>query len=394
MSLKISKKIHQAISSSIYLPKESKLKRLPRAPSRPRNKNFWKGFEDKALIYDIFWHQDEQQILLVCPPPMNLLEHWQQAKFKALPSNEILDSEQFILRSTMTIALKNAPKNTKQIEIDFADNIFIVNIQPNMSEQFEDSRLLFTMNKDNPLSWIKEWATYYQTMHNANAILFFDNGSSIYELSEIEQTLASVKGIENICVIAINHKYGPHDKAVFFYRFWANFLQLSSFSIMFRRFGAKADAILNADIDEFVDPIENSNVFNEAKKSKDGLFLLNGIWVEGITEPEVKQDLPLHDAYRHVRKDFRSKLNANKWSLDPSRDWLKNLNIHPAVHKIRNAPKTISKTAPKGLFWHFKGINTNWKVNRTKADKLAFMLYKPTQLKTLFDKFLVSKSAK
>jgi len=294
----------------------------------------------------------------------------------------------------MTIALKNAPKNTKQIEMNFAGNIFIVNVQPNMSEQFKDTRLLFTMNKDNPLAWIKEWATYYQKMHNANAILFFDNGSSIYELSEIEQTLASVKGIDNICVIAINHKYGPHDKAVIMYRFWANFLQLSSFSIMFRRFGAKAYAILNADIDEFVDPIDNSDVFEEAKKAKDGLFLLNGIWVEGITEPEVKQDLPPHDVYRHVRKDFRSKLNANKWSLDPSRDWLENLNIHPAVHKIRNAPKQISKAAPKGLFWHFKGINTNWKVNRSKADKLTFMLYKPKQLKTLFDKFLASKNAK
>ncbi len=384
--------LFKANHSSIALASDSELIRLPRAAERKRGQKFYDNFDAHTLVYDVFFHQNDEQVLLVCPPPVNLENTWREASFYALPSKEKLQADFFILRSTMTIALNDVPIDTKEIEINFNEKAYIAKVQPNLAEKFNSSRLMFTMNKNNPLAWIKEWACYHQVMHNVDSIILFDNGSSDYSLNDIEKTLASVKGIKNILVSSLPHKYGPHDTKVIMYRFWANFLQLSSFSILFRRFGGKSFGILNCDIDELVAPIENSDVFAKAKKSKDGLFILKGRWVEGVIQSDIKREDASHNDFRLVRRDFRSWLNANKWSLDPSRRWLDNLSIHPAVHRIRNAPKEISKHAPKGLFWHFKGINTNWKENRTNKNRFNFLLFEAKDLKQLFEKFNVKRA--
>jgi hypothetical protein len=376
--------IIRAQHSPLSLAQSSKLIRLPRAPKRKRSKKFWDNFDSHTLVYDVFWLQENKQVLLVCPPALNLEANWHEASFHALPSNKKLRADFHILRSTMSIALNDVPKDSEEIKVVFNGITYVAKIQQNLADKFAGTRLMFTMSKDNPLSWIREWAQFHQIMHNVDSIIFFDNSSTIYQLEDIEKTLASVKGIKNILVMSLSHKYGPHDRSVIMYRFWANFLQLSSFSIMFRRFAGKAFGILNCDIDELVVPMKE-NIFDIAKQSEDGLLILKGRWVEGVLEKQVTHDRALHKNFAHVRRDFTSLLNAKKWVLDPHRKWLKNLDIHPAVHKIRNAPKHIMKQATKGNFWHFKGINTNWKEQRNKRrNKIFLMQYRSKQLEIMF----------
>ena len=372
--------------SAVFLESTSELKRLPLAPGRKRGKSFWEQFEDRGLVYDVFWYGDKNRVLMVCPPPVNLEPHWQKAVFRALPSGEEVRATRHVLRSTMTIVLDDVPVGSEKIEIGFAGSKFVAPIQPDLTEIFADSKLLFTMNKDNPLVWIKEWARYHQLVHGADAIVIFDNGSREYSLSDIENTLAAVQGIKTILVVSMPHKYGPHDTGVVFHRFWANFLQISSFSILFRRFAGRAFAVLNVDIDEFVDPVEGGNVFDMACKSRDGLFVLEGIWVEDIRKyEEVEGRLPLHTDFLYVLRDFRKKLNAMKWALDPKRDWFADIGVHPGVHRIRNVSRVYAKRAPRGVFWHFKGINTNWKHDRSRGGKFSRFLHrKSDQLALMF----------
>jgi hypothetical protein len=58
--------------SAAFLPEQSPLRRRPRAPARHRPEAFEREFEDRALVYDAFWHVDGRRILLVGPPPLNL----------------------------------------------------------------------------------------------------------------------------------------------------------------------------------------------------------------------------------------------------------------------------------------------------------------------------------
>ncbi len=364
------------------------MRRLPRAPNRKRPQKFWDGFEDRALIYDCFWHEDESRILLVCPPPGNLEPHWQEAKFIALPSRTPLEAAFHDVRSTMTVSLTGAPEDTGKILMEFAGEEFIFDVQPNLSGLFENARVLFTMSQNNPLAWIAEWARFHQVMHGADAVILFDNGSSAYAPEQLEQTLAKVPGIKKVLVISWPYKYGPHDPGVIFHRFWANFLQVSSFTVVLRRLAGRAYGLLNVDIDELAGPVAGTDVFELARQSPDGLYRMLGNWVESIIEPGVNDELPLHSAYRYMRRDIRHRLNAKKWSLDPTRQWLQDLDVHPSVHRVMNMPKEMARRAPRGLFWHFKGINTNWKQKRRRSDlSSAFIHRRPARLDAMFRQY-------
>lgn len=385
----MSAKILKAVPSSVFLPDQGELRRLPRAPKRHRPQKFWDGFEDRALVYDVFWHLDGSQVLLVCPPPMNLEEHWLKASFKAMPSGKVIQPKIHNIRSSMTIALQDVALGQTHIEITFAGQKFMAEIMPNLADEFDGSCVMFTMSQNNPLSWIAEWARYHQSMHGVDAIIFFDNGSSVYKPEDIEKTLAEVPGIKKVLVMSIPYRYGPHDPGVIFHRFWANFLQVSTFSMVLRRFAGKAFGLLNVDIDELAAPVSGGDVFKMAHESIDGLYRMRGNWVESVVESGVTDPMPSHPAFRMVRKDFRHKLNAKKWALDPSRNWLADLDMHPSVHRIMNMPKPMHKRAPMGLFWHFKGINTNWKEKRNRSNRLNSLTHhRPAELQNMFAKFL------
>ena len=376
--------------SSICLPRDSKTVRLPRAPKRKRSADFYDAFDAHTLVYDVFWHVDGNRVLLICPPPLNLEFAWRAADFVALPSGQKLAANFVILRSTMTISLENVPKDTKKIELVFDGKAYTARVRENLSHELENSRLMFTMNRNNPLEWIREWALFHRVMHGVDSILVFDNGSTEYTLQDMEQTLGSVDGIKNIIVSSLPQKYGPHDPGVLFYRFWANFLQLSSISIMFRRFGSRAFGILNCDIDELVAPLSTGDIFSVANESRDGLFMLRGIWVESTiaSSKAPSAPLPIHTNFTHVLRDFRKRLNADKWVIEPKRDWLQAQNAHPAVHRIRNVAKKYARRAPHGVFFHFKGINTNWKENRSNLRKnVPLTQYQPAELKKMFSDY-------
>ena len=59
-------------NSPAFLAADGPLRRLPRSPRKARPQEFLDRFEDRALVYDCFWHADGERVLLVGPPPMNL----------------------------------------------------------------------------------------------------------------------------------------------------------------------------------------------------------------------------------------------------------------------------------------------------------------------------------
>jgi hypothetical protein len=53
-----------------------------------------------------------------------------------------------------------------------------------------------------------------------------------------------------------------------------------------------------------------------------------------------------------------------KWALDPSRRWVRKLSVHPYWHWIEGRPIFAKSMPEDALYWHFRGINTNWKQQR------------------------------
>jgi hypothetical protein len=357
--------------SAAFLPEDGTLRRLPRAPHKPRPPAFLERFEDRALVYDAFWHHDGSRILLVGPPPMNFMAQFRAARFTARPARVPLKATFHPSLSTMVTALDGAPAGTTEISMSIAGHDFTLPVQPSHATDFAGRRVLFTMSKDNDLAWIREWAAWHATFHGTDAIVFFDNGSTRYGTGEIEETLLAVPGIERVAVQAWPYRYGMTDPALLKDPFYILFLQVSSMSVALRRFAPTAYAVLNCDIDELVRAPEGQNIYELAKASPKGLVVMRGRYVEPLPDPAAPATGLTH---RHFSRSFsdarRAASRPKKWALDPQRDWVASLDVHPYMHWIQGRP-WFAKSTPRSVFYrHFRGINTNWKDSRTDGAHL------------------------
>ncbi|WP_196259824.1 hypothetical protein [Pelagibacterium limicola] len=275
--------------------------------------------------------------------------------------------------------MSGAPAGTQSLEFTIAGQRHVLTVQPNHCDVFAGRRLLFTMNKDNDLGWISTWARWYAAMHGTNAIVIFDNGSTVYDTQALEDLISEIDGIDLVCVVSWPYRYGPHDPAVVFHRYWANFLQVSSYTMLFRRLARRAAAIVNCDIDELIGNEGGASAYDRALSSPNGLVTCKGTWVECVVGATEDGDTG-HLAYRYRDKNALKAVCASKWALDPSRDWCADMQVMPSVHRLYGIPKSWGRRAPKLPFWHFKAINTNWKSSRRRTELLD-----PTRHRRLVD---------
>jgi len=358
----------RADHSPAFLAPEGTLRRLPRRPGLRRPPEFFAQFEDRALAYDCFRHADGARILLVGPPPMNLMPAWRAATYAALPSGTRLAPVFHVSLSTMITELSGAPPGTTAVRLTVAEQSFELAVQPNHAADFAGRKVLFTMSKDNDLAWIAEWARWHQRLHGTDAVVLFDNGSSRYGTGEIENTLLGVPGIDKVVVLRWPYAYGMTDPALRVNPFYILFLQVSSMSVALRRFAPAAAGLLNCDIDELVSTPSGTTIYELCERSRQGLVAMRGRFMEAEADAGVAAGQRTHRHYTSYLADpKRAASRPSKWILDPRRPWVRSLAVHPYMHWIERRP-WFAKTMPTDVFYrHFRGINTNWKQPRTQA---------------------------
>lgn len=365
-----------AHSSAAPLPPG--VRRTPRVPQRKRPQAFLDAFDATSMVYDCFWHADGTRVLLVCAAPVNLIAGYALATFKA--SGVTLRQKFHTSLSVMIIELPGVPTGSMAITMTFGRETVELPIRANQSAELAGSKILFGMNKNNDLAWIREWASFHQRLHGTDTVILYDNGSTAYTVDEVADTLRAVPGLAHVAVPVWPQPFGRTDPAVRLNPYWAHFPQIASMSAVLRRYGAKAAGILNADIDELVEAPGGRSIYDIATSLKHGLAVFRGRWVEAVplTEPAID-----HRGYGLVHTDpKRARSRPNKWALDPRRPWVANLNVHPYWHWIAGRPM-FSKVNPDGaLYWHFRGINTNWK--RTPETIAREHLTADTELATVF----------
>lgn len=353
-----------AAHSSAFLAADRPLKRDIRSPERPRPPEFLARYEAKALVYDCFWHADGRRILLVGPPPMNLKGVLKAARYVALPSGTPLNFAYHPSLSTMITELTGAPVGTTAVRMTVDDQVFELVVQPNHADRFAGSRMLFAMSRNNDLAWIREWATWHARLHGTNAIVFFDNGSTQYQPGEIEEALLGIDQLDHVTVHSMPYAFGMTDPALAVNPYWSHFLQISSMSVVLRRYGAKAFGLLNCDPDELAATHSGRPIYDLLAEARRGLVVFRGIWIEAVGEPGAPPPARHRDFVRRLTDEKAAASRPGKWVIDPGRDWFERLNAHPYWHWIAGRP-WFGKSMPKDAFYrHFKGINTNWKEGR------------------------------
>lgn len=141
-------------------------------------------------------------------------------------------------------------------------------------DDLKDANVLVTINKNNELIWIKDWAVHYVKNHNVDTIVLFDNGSDKYSMTEVLNTLSQVEGLKNAFVISSPFMYGIPGAT--------NWYENAMRNIAHYRFAAKANLVLIMDIDELLVSNTGNSLIDEMHKDNEGYVRFPSWFVENI----------------------------------------------------------------------------------------------------------------
>ncbi|UKH23260.1 MULTISPECIES: hypothetical protein [Actinobacillus] len=342
--------------SKIELTEKNTL-RVPPRKEEDQQPNYKELFDYHTLFSDAFF--SEENIELVGPPLLNL--------HNILLSGEIYIDEKNVTKEAIIqsehrkcrVLLPKIP-GAKKVIIKFEDVLFEQEIQPDESDFFANHNVLVTQQKDNPLEWIGYWIAHHIKHHKINAVLIYDNDSSLYDINQLKTFLSSIKGLEKICVVPWSIPYGVTggDKQI-----WdSDFGQYQSWEHALKRFVYSANCVVIGDVDELV-------------IHKDGLSLPDIL--DSIDEPVITYkrrqiievasteftNLPRMHNHTHLYEKERI-LYAPKYAFKPKKLSKK---VHLLVHKVEGDK---SKFSEELLGRHFGILRLHWRVGNFEPIEL------------------------
>ena len=335
---------------------------MPR-PANLRQPDYEDKFDFLTIFYDCFESVNSRWSIFLGPPFLNL----EPTVLTALPNA-------FGCRSSSDVLLRHARPcaqlwlRTVQSRADLPLRVFRqseITIQPNHCDLFRDRNVLLTKSKDNDLRWIHDWVHFFARKHGSDAVLFYDNASTKYEISEIYETISSIPGVEVVVVVEWPYKFGPVGSESFNgpqgLPWNSTYSQLGILEHARHRFLALADTVVNADVDELVLTKNSVSIFELVRRSLTGYLEYSGHWIESVTETTNKEHRHFDFVYRSATP---AELAKPKWTIAPRRSppqsqWL--------VHQVSGMqPDALSQAVS---YRHFRAISTGWKYPRDKLDR-------------------------
>jgi hypothetical protein len=344
---------------------------MPRPPHL-RQPDYEENFDFMTVFYDCFRSVDASWCVLIGPPLINL----EPVVIPALP-------KLFRCQSTLDVRLiSHVPGKsgrnpstqlwlrTTQSRVALLSDAFRqseIAVQPNHCDLFMDRKVLLTQSKNNELYWIGDWVRFFARSHGCDAVLFYDNGSTKYELSEIYETISSTPGIKVAVVVRWPYRRGPGGSEMRGLGGservdgpptpWdSTYSQPGILEHARYRFLARAQAVVNADVDELVLTKDKVSLFELLSGSSTGYLRYPGYWIEGATTSAGRY--PRHSDFCYRSTNVVE--SPPKWTVAPGRcspraTWL--------PHRITGMDCDALSSLVS--FRHFRAIGTDWKYKRT-----------------------------
>lgn len=328
--------------------------RLPYRNPAMRPRNFEDRYDAETVFFDVFWDSDYRGVVIVAAPMLGLSEDL-PFTLRALPSGTPCDfaaeRRPYNVRITLT-----PPAGTVALEALWGGQRIVLPIQPNGNAAFAGRNVIYTLQRDNDLVWIRDWAHFYAREHGADVAVVYDNGSTRYSRAEVANTLAGVAGLEAVMVLDWPFPYGAFDcrEELSFNVFDAAYCQVAAFEHVRRRFCADARGLANVDLDELIVRRGQRTMFDAAAEAQSGYLRIFGYWNENARAPEdAARPQRRHRDFPYVSKPAARPCES-KWVVVPQRlDHFATLHIHD----VYNARTTESADF---CLYHFRGINTMW----------------------------------
>ena len=354
------------------------LRREPPRPPEDRTADYERLFDFDTLFYDVFRGRDPRQVICLGPPLLNCKAAFATALFHTSEGKgevrwEYRPPASYFQPSCRILLTGSRLDMAERLTLEIAGRTIEIPIRPSGHAYFAGRRVITTLSKDNSLDWIQDWATFNARIHGADAVLFYDNGSTAYDMGELRRVLQSVPGMVQMLVVSWNFPYGPgpgpRNIQDSFY------CQPGALDHARRRFCAGARGVLNTDIDELVVMASGGSLFAKAEASARAI-VFSGYWALAPEPAAAPAGTIRHTdcRYSHRRRVLLRRfcparwLLRTKWIVLPERcpedaDWGVH-DLYPRQAETRRAEASW-KRRPRDVFYrHFMQINTGWKTPR------------------------------
>lgn len=327
---------------------------------------------DRAtLFHDVFHGPGPDEITCMGPPidrvvpPLDGLRF--EAKGVAGPIAVTVQAPRIVTQPCTRVTLRGAGLDrARTVDVVSGAVRVRVPVRDRQGSIFAGRRILSTLSKDNPLTWIRDWAAYHAAVHGTDAVIIYDNGSTAYGLDELAATLAAVPGIAASAVVDWPYPYGASLPP-----FRANYCQTGMLDHWRRQFAPLARSVLNQDVDELA--VGPGSVHDAIETSDWSALRLDGRWVErpGVTRADEAR------ALRHLDCTFlRIDLDRPppgkrlpmrpKWAAVPARcgddlEWGVH-EVYPVAEARAKDRSWEGRPAAFG-FRHFRQISTDWRMH-------------------------------
>ncbi|MFC3096854.1 glycosyltransferase family protein [Alteraurantiacibacter palmitatis] len=353
--------------SSVTLDPATGLLREAARPENMRQPDYAEKYDWDTLFYDVY--RAGQHIVFQGPPFLNLLEPLKaSAPFKGRFGFPRFAARHFGQKKRGEIWLRSAAGD---VAIDGPLGRYAIKVQPDMAHLFAGRRVITTLSKDNDLRWIADWVRFYARIHGADGVLFYDNGSTAYDMAELQTTLDEAAG-GAFPAIAVSwpFRYGPQGGMAGAVNGveadWdSDFCQTGSLQHARHRFLRRARSVLNVDVDEMVlDDGGNQSIFAATEASRSGFIKFPGRWIGTHADPPVARATCRHADFVH--RDLPAEpVCPPKYCLVPGR--ADRLSDSWSVHNLFGAAAN-RRLSRRFSYRHMRGITNSWKEDRWAAD--------------------------
>lgn len=356
--------------SPIVLPPAGRKRESPRR-SEERPTGYQDEFDDSTLFYDVIrtHHNGLPQFTAIGPPLFNLYALWSEARLDGRAASSLI-SMSYLRDRCCDLWVEY--QTAEQVEVCLPCASFRVHVQAAMPELYRNKRVLYTLSKNNHITWIVDWARFHAANHGANAVLLYDNGSTLYSAGDLEQALRSALSGMEVNVVAWPYKYGPQGFTPF--SGWdSDFCQYGAFHDARFRFLTEAASVLNCDIDELVVSMRGSSIFEATEADPYGYIPFIGGWIanalpamdplEGSGPRRLR-----HEDYKYLELAEPEELPVNvpgphasppKWCVVPGKC---DLSQQWRTHDVSGMP--YGDTSNWFSYRHFRAVSTSWKYPR------------------------------
>jgi len=370
-------------ASSWVLPEDAEYRREPARPVNRRPADFEALFDARTVFYDCF-RITATRVMLIAPPLNRFDGVLDSLSITSLPTGgqcryavDHKFATGFARRQTHTMCrvVVDVHESEASLRVQCRAGSAVLPIRPGSCEVFRGRRVLLTLSKNNDLRWIRDWMRFHRDLHNADAVLLYDNGSTKYTTLSLLEAMQQVSGFKEIAVVEWPYKYGP--QGIGRGTWDSAFCQDGALEDARWRFLADAYAVLSCDIDELV-LSKAGSVFDQAAGAAEDHVRFSGRWVHAPAPPpngskDSDQAVTRHrDSTHQLLPQWRWKtvrpkdvnLCPAKWAVVPNRcpqaaQW--------SVHEIVGMGARLLKPGETS-YRHFRQIGTNWKNNHASFE--------------------------